>query len=188
MRYATLLACLFAALLSGCNIKIAPSTQSHMAELATQRELAIAYARAAKTPGVLDSSKQSELSALYLEAARKTNQFANMFVLEVQNTSFNHTIEPSRVDASASAAAASLGTFVDRASRLVDASNAADITSTMIAIGVALTAAQELATKLQAWWTAEEERQRAPFIRYGESLKMPIWPDITALKVDKPQS
>jgi hypothetical protein len=163
-----------------------------MAELATERELAIAYARAAKTPGVLDSSKQSDLSTLYLEAARNTNQFANLFVLEVQNTSLNHTIEPSRVDASASAAAESLRTFVNTANTAIRDQNEniarpADITSTMLAISVAITAAQELGAKLQAWWTAEEQRQRAPFIRYGESLKMPIWPDITALEVDKPQ-
>lgn len=176
----------FAALLSGCTIKIAPSTQSKMANLSTQRTFALAYASAVKTPGVVSAADQATLATKYLAAAGLTNTFVNTYTLQVNQTSPGGTIAPDRIDGPADAAATALQNFVNDARAKVEVPRVADFAATAAAIALALRTAQELATQLTAWWNAEAERQRKPWIDYGKQLEMPIWPSIPPVDVPRP--
>ncbi|MCC7389435.1 MAG: hypothetical protein IT431_11770 [Phycisphaerales bacterium] len=185
MRYPTLaaVALFLATLPTGCAIKIAPSTQTHMAALATQREFALAYARAAKTAGVATPEQQKTLSGDYLPAATAVNNFANSFASQVRQTSPWQTIDAARVDPAAAEAAEKTEAFVRSASAVVDVPRTQDFGATALAIAAAIETAQGIAERVQSWWQNESERQRKPFLDAAAGLKMPIWPEITPLEV-----
>lgn len=168
---------------AGCTIKLAPSTQMKMAELATQREFAIAYAQAVKTPKVATAAEQQALAGAYMSAAGQVNTFVNNFTLQVQQTQPGQTIDASRVDDSAGTATRSLEAFIAQARAIAEAPRPSDFGATAVAIAAAIKIAFEIAAQAEAWWQAYSERQRTPFIQAGNKLKMDIWQKIEPLQV-----